>query len=105
MRHEDDSVILEHAILNVESGQEHAFEAAFGQAKTIIASMRGYAGLELRRCLEVPSRYLLLVQWQSLEDHTVGFRGSPRYQEWKALLHRFYDSFPIVEHYEVVFHA
>src|SRR3954470_22444227 len=102
MRHEEgDSVILEHATLNVKSGQEHAFEAAFDRARTIISSMPGCAGLELRRCLEVPNRYLLLVRWHSLEDHTVGFRGSPQYQEWKALLHHFYDPFPIVEHYEV----
>jgi heme-degrading monooxygenase HmoA len=99
------SVILEHAILDVKSGQEHAFETAFDQARTIIASMRGYAGLELQRCLEAPNRYLLLVRWQSLEDHTLGFRGSPQYQEWKALLHHFYDPFPAVEHYEVVFAA
>lgn len=98
-------MILEHAILNVKAGHERAFEAAFGQAKSIIASMSGYAGLELQRCLEAPNRYLLLVRWRSLEDHTVGFRSSPQYQEWKALLHHFYDPFPTVEHYESVFDA
>jgi heme-degrading monooxygenase HmoA len=49
--------------------------------------------------LEVPNRYLLLVHWRRLEDHTVGFRGSAEYQRWRDLLHHFYDPFPTVEHY------
>ena len=98
-------MILEHAALNVKPGQERAFESAFDQARGIIASMSGFAGLELQRCLEAPNRYLLLVRWQTLEDHTVGFRGSPQYQEWRKLLHHFYDPFPTVEHYETVLDA
>jgi len=54
------------------------------------------------RCLERPGRYLLLVRWRSLEDHTEGFRKSAPYLEWKRLLHHFYDPFPTVEHYELV---
>ncbi len=61
--------------------------------------MPGYQRHELRRCLEDEHRYLLLVWWERLEDHTVGFRGSPDYQRWKQLLHHFYDPFPEVEHY------
>jgi len=95
-------MILEVATLDVKKGQERAFEAAFARAQTIIRSMQGYVGHELRRCMENPSRYLLLVQWQTLEDHTEGFRSSPQYQEWKTLLHHFYDPFPTVEHYELV---
>lgn len=93
-------MILEVATLNVRPGQEPAFEAAFGQAAPIIASMPGYLSHELQRCIEVPNRYVLLVRWQTLEDHTVGFRGSAQYQDWKRLLHHFYDPFPTVEHYE-----
>ena len=78
------------------------FEAAFKQASPIIAATPGYISHELKRCIEVPSRYILLVQWNSLEDHTVGFRQSENYQEWKRLLHHFYDPFPTVEHYESV---
>jgi heme-degrading monooxygenase HmoA len=92
-------MILEVAILNVIPGQELAFEAAFARAISIIANAHGYVSHELRPSIEHPSRYILLVQWQALEDHTIGFRGSPQYQEWKALLHRFYDPFPLVEHY------
>jgi heme-degrading monooxygenase HmoA len=92
-------MILEVAILNVISGKEAAFEAAFVRAIPILTRTTGCISHEFRRSIEKPSRYLLLVQWQTLEDHTIGFRGSPQYQEWKALLHHFYDPFPTVEHY------
>lgn len=95
-------MILEVAILNVKGGQETAFEHAFREAKSVIASMPGFLSLELQHCLETKNRYLLLVRWQRLEDHTVGFRQSSKYQEWKKLLHHFYDPFPTVEHYETV---
>jgi heme-degrading monooxygenase HmoA len=90
---------LEVAILNVIPGQQTAFEAAFHRAISILTGTTGYISHELRRCLEHKNRYILLVQWQALEDHTIGFRGSPQYLEWKALLHHFYDPFPTVEHY------
>jgi heme-degrading monooxygenase HmoA len=98
-------VILEVAVLDVRAGQGADFERAFAQAQAIIASMPGYQRHELRRCLEAGSRYLLLVWWATLEDHTVGFRGSPEYQRWKALLHHFYEPFPTVEHYAPLFGA
>lgn len=92
--------ILEVAILDVIPGQEPAFEQAFAEAQKIISAMPGYCEHELKRCVEKRSRYILLVSWEKLEDHTEGFRGSPEYQQWKALLHHFYDPFPEVEHYE-----
>lgn len=95
-------MILEAVILKIRAGQSDAFEAAFAQAAPIIASMQGYLSHELHRCLETPDQYLLLVRWQTLEDHTVGFRGSAEYQEWKRMLHHFYDPFPVVEHYTLV---
>ena len=95
-------MILELALLDVKAGQEDAFEAAFGEAKNIICAMPGFHGLELQRCLEAPRRYVLLVRWASLEDHTVGFRTSSQYQEWKRLLHHYYDPFPTVEHFQTV---
>ena len=95
-------MILEVAVLDVRPGEEPAFEAAFGEAQAIIASMPGYLSHQLQRCVERHSRYLLLVEWQTLEAHTEGFRGSPEYQRWKALLHHFYDPFPTVEHYRRV---
>ena len=91
--------VLEVALLDVRTGQEPAFEDAFRKAQAIIASMPGYRSHELQRCVERANRYVLLVRWDTLEAHTQGFRGSPQYQQWKALLHHFYDPFPVVEHY------
>jgi heme-degrading monooxygenase HmoA len=93
-------MVLEVAILNIRDGQADAFEAAFRQASPILASMPGHISHELQRCLETPRRYLLLVHWTTLEAHTLGFRQSPEYQDWKRLLHHFYDPFPSVEHFE-----
>ena len=95
-------MILEVAPLPIRPGQERAFEAAFARAQAIIASMPGYCSHQLMRCLERPGEYLLLVRWDSLEAHEQGFRGSPQYREWKALLHGFYDPFPVVSHYSWV---
>lgn len=95
-------MVLEVAPLQIRSGLESAFEAAFATAQRILSSMPGYRSHELRRCLERPGEYLLLVRWDSLEAHEQGFRGSPRYAEWKALLHHFYDPFPTVSHYVAV---
>ena len=95
-------MILEVAILNVRSGAERQFETAFEQASAIISAISGYIGHQLQRCTEVSNRYILLVNWESLEAHTIGFRGSAEYQHWKRLLHHFYDPFPTVEHYELV---
>lgn len=93
-------MILEVAHLDVRPGETDAFESAFRQATPLIAATPGYLGHELRRCIETPHRYVLLVNWESVEAHTVGFRQSERYQKWKALLHHFYDPFPLVEHYD-----
>jgi heme-degrading monooxygenase HmoA len=93
---------LEAAVLNVRPGQEAAFEETFRTASPLIAATPGYLGHELQRCLETKGRYLLLVRWQTLEAHTVGFRQSSAYQEWKRLLHHFYNPFPVVEHFESV---
>ncbi len=95
-------MILEVATLDVIPGQTSAFESAFTKAQAIISAMPGYIKHQLQRCLENPNRYILLVEWETLEDHTVGFRQSEPYQEWRKLLHHFYDPFPTVEHYELV---
>ncbi|MFM1725079.1 antibiotic biosynthesis monooxygenase [Rhodococcus sp. PAM 2766] len=95
-------MILEHASLQVKPGRADDFEAAFAQAKTIVSAVPGFRRLSLSRCIERPDAYLLLVEWDTLEDHTEGFRGSDGYQEWRRLLHHFYDPFPTVEHYASV---
>lgn len=95
-------MILEVAILNVIPGREQEFETAFGKAQAIISSMHGYISHQLQKCIEKPNQYILLVNWETLEDHTVGFRESTEYQQWRTILHHFYDPFPEVQHYESV---
>jgi heme-degrading monooxygenase HmoA len=95
-------MILEVAILNVISGKETQFEKDFATSGQYISSVKGYIKHSLSKCLEHPNKYILLVEWESLEDHTEGFRSSAAYLEWKRLLHHYYDPFPVVEHYEAV---
>ena len=96
-------MILETAVLQIKPGQREDFERSFLQASGIIASMKGYLGHELQQCLEDPDQYLLLVHWETLEDHEIGFRQSNGYLEWKRLLHHYYDPFPTVHHYSRVY--
>jgi len=95
-------MILEVAILTVHAGQGSAFEAAMVKAAPVIAGSPGYLGHELRRCVETPGRYVLLVQWQTLEAHTVGFRQSPAFAEWRQMIGSYFAEPPVVEHYERV---
>ena len=95
-------MILEVAVLTIRAGMNQQFETAFAKAVKIISSMPGYISHDLQKCIEREDQYLLLVNWQTLEDHTIGFRGSAEYQTWKKLLHHFYDPFPVVEHYQTV---
>ena len=95
-------MVLEVAVLDVLPGAGSRFQHDFEKAQKIICSMSGYVDHQLRRCIEKPDRYLLLVNWENLEDHTIGFRQSAQYQEWKKILHHYYDPFPTVEHYDRV---
>lgn len=95
-------MILEAAMLIVKPGETEAFEHAFRKASSIISSIKGYIDHELQSCIEDRNKYLLLIKWEKLEDHTIGFRQSAKYLEWKKLLHHFYDPFPVVEHFEKV---
>lgn len=92
-------MILEHALLDVLPGREDEYLAAFAEARPLIESRKGFVDLRLERCVEHPSRFLLLVRWERLEDHTEGFRGSAEYGRWRELLHHFYDPFPEVTHF------
>lgn len=91
--------VLEMAMLHIRPGQTAEFEQTFSQAQHIISSMPGYLRHEVQRCLEDDRQYVLLVWWATLEDHTEGFRGSAEYQQWRSLLHHFYDPFPTVQHF------
>jgi heme-degrading monooxygenase HmoA len=95
-------VITEHALLEVIPGQEDRFLEAMDEAKAHIAASPGFVSLRVERGVERPGCFLLLVEWERLEDHKEGFRASAAYQEWRAALHHFYDPFPVVEHFEAV---
>lgn len=92
-------MILEHAVLNIKRGQSRDFEAAMAKARPLIEATPGFQRMEVRSCVESKDRYLLLVWWGSVEAHTVGFRQSAQYQQWRELLHHFYEPFPTVQHY------
>lgn len=92
-------MILEVAVLNIKEGLSAEFEKAFEKAQLIISSMKGYLSHQLKKCIEENNKYILLVEWETIEDHESGFRKSAQYQEWKTLLHHFYDPFPTVQHY------
>lgn len=94
-------MVLEMAVLQIKPGQSPEFEAAFKVASPIIARAKGHISHELQRCIEHADRYVLLVRWQTLDDHMVGFRESEDFKEWRALLHHFYDPRPEVLHYEL----
>jgi heme-degrading monooxygenase HmoA len=95
-------MVLEVATLNVKPGSSILFEEAFKIAEKIIAKNEGYLSHQLQKCMEQENKYILLVNWQNLSSHTEGFRNSPAYQEWKKLLHHFYEPFPTVEHYQII---
>jgi heme-degrading monooxygenase HmoA len=95
-------VVLEVAFLFVEKGKEIQFEKDFQIASQYISGIKGYIGHNLQKCMEQEAKYLLQVNWEALEDHTIGFRTSEVYLEWKKLLHHYYNPFPIVEHYQMI---
>ncbi|HEY4881947.1 MAG TPA: antibiotic biosynthesis monooxygenase [Steroidobacteraceae bacterium] len=95
-------MILEAAVLTINPAHKARFEAAFAQAREIIGAMPGFISLQLQRCIETDGRYLLLVQWLTVEHHMVGFRESAQFQRWRALLGPFFAAAPAVEHYQAV---
>ena len=98
-------MILEVAILDVKEREQNEFEHTFSIAQKIISSSQGYISHQLQKCVEKENRYILLVQWENLEAHTIGFHKSEAYLEWKKLLHHYYEPFPVVEHYQMVFNS
>jgi len=97
-RHRQDG-ILEVAVLDVRPGHALAFKAALSEAMPLIRRQPGCRAAEVRPCLENPQRYLLMVDWTDVAAHEDGFRRSEDYRRWRALLHGFYEPFPLVEHY------
>lgn len=96
-------MILEAALLSIRAGEESAFEKALEKASAVIVTSPGYLSHQLHRCIETTGRYLLLVRWETLEAHTVGFRQSPSFAEWRSIIGPFFAAAPAVEHYELAF--
>lgn len=95
-------MILEVAILNVKLGLEEQFEIDFEIAGKYISNIKGYKNHTLKKCIEKENQYILLVNWETIEDHNIGFRKSKEYLKWKELLHHYYKPFPTVEHYKTI---
>ena len=97
------SMILEIADIRIHPGQNADFEAAIARgAGSVIAQAKGFHGYKVNRSLETPERYVLQIMWATLEDHTVGFRQSPAFTEWRSIVGPFFAAPPLVEHFELV---
>ena len=96
-------MILEVADIRIAPGQQAAFEAAIQHGiASVISRARGYKGAKVNRGIESPERYILQVFWDTLEDHTVHFRGGPLFAEWRAIVGPFFAAAPVVEHFTLV---
>ena len=96
-------MILELAVFSIQPGQNAAFEEAIQRGlETAIAPAKGFEGFKVNRCIENPQRYILQIFWTTLEDHTVGFRGSDAFAQWRAIVGPFFASPPVVEHFDLV---
>ena len=96
-------MILEHADIRIDPAQASAFEEAIERgARSVISNAKGFQGFQVNRSIESPGRYLLTIDWDTLEDHTVGFRGSPAFAEWRAIVGPFFVAPPVVEHFDLV---
>ncbi len=95
-------MITEHALITIQAGRQAEFEQEFPKAKAVISQASGFVDLTLHRGIETPDTYLLLIRWQTLEDHTVGFRQSALFQEWRAIIGPFFASPPVVDHFEPI---
>ncbi len=98
-------MITEIAQIEVKPGSEPEFEAAVGKARAVFGRSKGFHGFELHRSIEKPQRYRLIVKWETLENHTVDFRGSENFSEWRGLVSAYFAAPPEVEHTTTVLTA
>ncbi len=96
-------MILEIADIRIPPGQNAAFEEAIQRGlDTVAAQAKGFKGAKVNRGIESPERYILQIFWDTLEDHTVGFRQGPLFPQWRAIVGPFFAVPPVVEHFELV---
>ncbi len=96
-------MILELATIDIRQGTNHEFEQNLEKAQGVISKSKGYIGHQFQKCMEQDNRYVLLIQWQTLEDHTKSFRESDLFKEWRALIGPYFETPPTVQHYELKF--
>jgi heme-degrading monooxygenase HmoA len=96
-------MILEVADIQIPRGQNAAFEEAIQHGlATVVSQAKGFQGAKVNRGIESPERYILQIFWETLEDHTVGFREGPLFPRWRAIVGSFFAVPPVVEHFELV---
>ncbi len=99
MNNNPENMILELATIDIKDGTNADFETNLAQAKAIIAKSEGFVSIDIRHCIEQPNRYVLLIHWQTLEAHTIGFRESELFKQWRALIGPYFENPPLVQHY------
>jgi len=92
-------MILELATIDIKTGTNAEFENALSKAQHVISKSKGYIGHQFQKCIEQDNRYVLLIRWETLEDHTKGFRESELFKEWRALIGPYFEIPPVVQHY------
>jgi heme-degrading monooxygenase HmoA len=92
-------MVLEVGLINVNPGQEDAFAAAYAIARDALATTPGCRSVRMSRGVEAPSKFILLVEWDSIDAHIENFRGTERFQTWRGLIGPYFDGAPLVEHY------
>lgn len=92
-------MILELATIDIKLGTNAEFEQNLEKAQAVISQSKGYLGHDFKKCIEQENRYVLLIRWESLEAHTIGFRESELFKEWRALIGPFFENPPMVLHY------
>ncbi len=92
-------MILELATIDIKEGTNEAFENALEIAKGVISQSKGFQSITAKKCIEQTNRYILLIYWETIEDHTVGFRESELFKEWRALIGPYFENPPLVQHY------
>ena len=96
-------MILEVATIDIKPGTNAEFEQNLEKAQAVISRSEGYLGHQFQKCIEQENRYVLLIRWENLEAHTLGFRGSELFKEWRALIGPFFENLPLVQHYDLKF--
>ena len=96
-------MVLEIADIRIQPGQQAAFEEAIRSGVATVASKAtGFRGYSVHKCIESPERYILQITWNTLEDHTVGFRQGPLFAQWRAIVGPFFAAAPLVEHFDLL---